>query len=181
MTAGRGMQRIGSRAAAQPCAVRPACADPARRAFGPLRRLGRGMGAVTLCLGLAACQPETGSVTLSPPQGASVERALEDFALALATAETVSEYCRPYGIRKTYSNADALSFDYARKLREQGYSQAEIARAADRLQLGNSAQMAIDRLQARGVREGDVGSLCRYGKEEVAKGSTVGKLLRVTQ
>ncbi len=156
-------------------------ADQARRAAVPSGRLGSCLAGLTLCLGLGACVPEGGSVTLSPPKGASVERSLEEFAVALATAETVGDYCRSYGIRKTYSNANDLSFDYARKLRDQGYSQAEISRAADRLSTGGSAQKAIDRLQARGVREGDVASLCRYGKDEIAKGSTVGQLLRVSE
>lgn len=141
----------------------------------------RPLGVAALCLGLGACVPEDSAVTLSPAKGASVEKSLGDFAIAVATAQTIDDYCRPYGLRKAFSNPDQLSYDYARKLRAQGYTQAEIAAAADRLSAGNTADLAIKRLQARGVKEGDVASLCRYGKEEVAKGTTVGQLLRVTK
>jgi hypothetical protein len=141
----------------------------------------RPLGVAALCLGVSACAPEGGSVTLSPAKGAPVERSLRDFAIAVATAQTIDDYCRSSGVRKAFSNPDQLSYDYARKLRAQGYTQAEIGAAANRLAASNAADLAIKQLQARGVREGDVASLCRYGKEEVARGSTVGQLLRVTK
>jgi hypothetical protein len=147
----------------------------------PGRAVHRRLGLVALCLGLAACAPEGGSVTLSPPKGASVEHALQEFAIAVAAADTVDRFCRSYGLRKTFGNADQLSADYARKLREQGHTQAEIAAAASRLSRNGSSAKAVERLKAGGVRENDTASLCRYGREEIAKGSAIGQLLRSTK
>lgn len=140
----------------------------------------RPLGVAALCLGLGACVPEESSVTLSPPKGATAASAIESFVITVATADVIGDACRPAGIAKTYSSTDALLDSYVRNLLKAGYSEGELVRAVDGLSYDRIGDKAIDRLKARGVRQGDTGSLCRYGKEEIAKGSTLGRLLRTS-
>ncbi len=141
-----------------------------------LRRAG--FLAITLTLG--ACVAETPSVTLAPPQGASAERALEEFVITVATVDLIDERCRSTGLRKTYADPDPLIARYVRGMQAQGYSLPEIERALDRLSIDAVALKAVQRAKARGVEVGNDASLCRYGRAEVAKGSAIGSLLKVS-
>lgn len=141
----------------------------------------RSLAALALVLGLGACVQETSSVSINPPKGASAEQAVREFTVMIAVAETIDLYCRPYGVRKTFGDFRQTTFDYARKLMEQGFSEAELERAIAPPAREAALNEAIRRLEAGGVRQNDVGSLCRYGKNEIAKGTPTGQLLRLTQ
>jgi hypothetical protein len=140
---------------------------------GLLRRLSFLATGLVLC----ACVSETPSVTLAPPKGSSAERALEEFIITVVTVDLIDERCRSEGLRKTYSNADALIERYVRGMQKQGFSLQEIERAVDRLPIDATAVKALRRVESRGVQIGDDASLCRYGKKEVAARSPIGRLL----
>jgi hypothetical protein len=129
-------------------------------------------------LTLGACVPETSGVAVQPPPGASADRAMEEFVIAVATAESLAGNCGAYGIRKSYGSTVGLIDSYANALAKQGYSRQELVAAINRMPQDAIASRAVARLKARGVRQGDLDSLCRYGLNEIAAGSAVGKLLR---
>lgn len=136
---------------------------------------------VVVAFGLmtSACVPEAEAPKLQPPPGASAKLALEEFIIAAATAKVIGETCTGYGIQKGFNNSRSLSAQYVGAMRQQGYSQAEMKRAVDRISAWETTERAFERLTAAGVKDGDVASLCRYGKREIAKGSAIGKLLRL--
>ncbi|NJM83057.1 MAG: DUF5333 domain-containing protein [Tabrizicola sp.] len=146
---------------------------------GASRLPGR-VGMLTLGLLLGGCVDEQGPVSVAPPKGASAELALEEFAIAVATAEVIGDNCAPFGIKRAYRSSDTLIVDYVGGLQKQGYSLPEIERAVDSLSTEASISKAKRRAAAQGVREGDVASLCRYGNSEIAAGSTIGRLLRTS-
>ena len=136
---------------------------------------------VVVAFGLmtSACVPEAETPKLQPPPGASAQLALEEFIIAAATAKVIGETCTGYGIQKGFNNSRSLSAQYVGAMRQQGYSQAEMKRAVVRISAWETTERAFKRLTAAGVKDGDVASLCRYGKREIAKGSAIGKLLRL--
>lgn len=140
----------------------------------------RGVAFMAFGLLLAACVEDTGSVSIAPAPGASAASAIEGFVIAAATADVIGDTCAGAGIRKGYSSVDALLNSYVRNLQRAGYSEAELLSAVDGLNYDRVGETAIARLKARGVREGDTESLCRYGRDEIARGSAIGKLLKVT-
>lgn len=127
----------------------------------------------------SACVPEAEAPKLQPPPGSSAKVALEEFIIAAATAKVIGETCTGYGIQKGFNNSRSLSAQYVGAMRQQGYSEAEMKRAVDRISAWETTERAFERLTAAGVKDGDVASLCRYGKREIAKGSAIGKLLRL--
>jgi hypothetical protein len=141
----------------------------------------RPMAAIVLGLAVSACVPETTTPRILPPPGASPRQAMEEFVIAVATADVVGDACGTYGIRKNYNDTDTLIRSYILELYEQGYSLQELERAVDTASVASAGQKSIRRLQAAGVRQGDLASLCRYGKAEMAKGSAIGRLLRSTK
>lgn len=151
------------------------------RSAGSGSLLVRGVAALACGLMLTACVEDTGSVSVAPAPGASAASAIEGFVIAAATADVIGDTCAGAGIRKGYSSLDAILDSYVRNLARAGYSEAELLRAADGLNYDRIGDTAIARLKARGVREGDTASLCRYGRAEIARGSAIGKLLKVAQ
>ena len=155
--------------------------DPGKaRTALPARRLW-GAGILAAAMLLQACVEAQPTVSVSPPKGASAESALEEFAIMVATADVLGDYCRSYGIRKAYSSRDRLVADYLDKLMRAGYSRTELMQAADRLSTQAAIRKAHARLKAAGVREKDPDSFCRYGLKEIAADRPVGKLLQVVK
>jgi Family of unknown function (DUF5333) len=128
----------------------------------------------------SACVPTTDVPKLQPPADVTAQTALEEFMFTVSAAKLVGDRCGGYGIRKAFNGTNPLVLQYIAEMREQGYSQAELEQAADRLTAIDTTNRAIERLTAAGVRDGDLPSLCSYGQREIAKGSAVGKLLRST-
>lgn len=140
----------------------------------------RGVAFLAFGLMLTACVEETGSVSVAPAPGASAASAIETFVITVATADVIGDTCAGEGIAKGYSSMDALLDSYVRNLQRAGYDGNEVLRAVERLNYDRVGETAVARLKARGVREGDTASLCRYGRDEIARGTAVGKLLKVT-
>jgi Family of unknown function (DUF5333) len=140
----------------------------------------RGVAFLALGLLLTACVEDTGSVSVAPAPGASAASAIENFVITVATADVIGDNCGAAGIAKGYSSMDALLDGYVRNLQRAGYDGNEVLRAVDGLNYDRVGNTAITRLKARGVRQGDTASLCRYGRDEIARGSAIGKLLKVT-
>jgi uncharacterized protein (DUF849 family) len=140
----------------------------------------RGVAFLALGLFLTACVEDTPSVSIAPAKGASAASAVESFVITVATADVIGDNCGDAGIRRGYSSVDALLDSYVRNLSRSGYSEAELVRAVDGLSYDRVGDTAVARLRARGVRQGDTASLCRYGRDEIARGSAIGKLLKVT-
>jgi Family of unknown function (DUF5333) len=140
----------------------------------------RRAGFLGLALTLGACVAETPSVALAPPQGASAERALQEFVIIIATVDLIDGRCRATGLGKTYSDPGGLIDRYVVGMQAQGYSLPEIERALDGLSTDAMAIKALERVEARGVEIGNDASLCRFGRAEVARGSAVGSLLKVS-
>lgn len=68
---------------------------------------------------------------------------------------------------------------YARAL---GYTETEVkAFLADGSEKARVKALALDYLTTAGVVEGDVESYCRVGRDEIAKGTLMGSLLRSSQ
>ena len=129
---------------------------------------------------ISACVPTTDVPKLQPPADVTAQTALEEFMFTVSAAKLVGDRCGGYGIRKAFNGTNPLVLQYIAEMRAQGYSQAELEQAADRLTALDTTNRAIERLTAAGVRDGDLPSLCSYGQREIAKGSAVGKLLRST-
>ncbi len=166
--------------------IQPSGTQRASQPRGPTqdhkaKRLLRRIGFVAVGLFLAACVPETDTVALAPPKGVSADRALEEFAITVATADTVGDYCRSFGIRKNFSSTDRLISRYVSELQAQGYSLQQLQSALNRVSVTSAGSKAIQRLEARGVRQNNLASLCRYGRQEIAAGSAIGRLLSISQ
>lgn len=180
MMAGRGTHLAGGNRATHRVALSLPRAI-AGRALSSLRRRFAKAGMLAVCLMVGACVPETPVPTVTYPASTSVDRSLEDFAIVAASAEIVAEFCGSSGIRRNFTNTDALARSYVMGALDQGHSLEELEAALARVSMTEAAKKAIRRLEAQGVRTGDIGSLCRYGKSEIAKGSAVGKLLRLAE
>ncbi len=128
---------------------------------------------------LAGCVPETSSPNIRPAEGVSAERALEEFLLVLVTADIIADQCQAYGIRKNYDSSDQVIDRYATTLQNEGYSEPELRQAMQRLSVDAVAKKGFARMRAKGVRDGDVGSLCQFGKNEIASDTAIGRLLRI--
>jgi uncharacterized protein (DUF849 family) len=160
------------------------CKHPIGQARVPVPRATpnlRGFGLLALAMMLAACVDETQSVSIAPAKGVSAASAVESFVITVATADSIADNCRDAGIRMGYSSVDALLDSYVRNLVRAGYSEGELLRAVDGLSYDRVGDKAIARLKARGVRQGDTASLCQYGRNEIAAGSAVGRLLRTSE
>jgi uncharacterized protein (DUF849 family) len=153
---------------------------PGRTPKSRAARILRGFGLLALGAMLAGCVEETPSVSVAPPKGVSAASAVESFIIAVATADVIGDRCGAAGIRKGFSSVDALVDSYTRNLVRAGYSEEELVRAVDGLSYDRVGEKAVARLKSQGVREGDTASLCRYGVNEIAAGSAVGRLLRIS-
>lgn len=89
-------------------------------------------------------------------------------------------------IRKTCPTISARMFTVLRKARalesyarEQGYSEDEVEAFLDSpKEKARIRGKAAEYMAARGVVEGDAESYCRLGRNEIAKGSLIGSLLK---
>ena len=89
-------------------------------------------------------------------------------------------------LRKTCPSISAKMFTVLGKLnaledyaREKGYSEAEVkAFLKDKTEKKRIKAAAKDYLKAAGAVEGDVESYCKVGRDEIAKGTLTGSLLR---
>lgn len=65
---------------------------------------------------------------------------------------------------------------------DQGYTEPEVkAFLADKEQKARVKAAAMDYLVAAGVVEGDVDSYCQAGRDEIAKGTLLGQIIRVSE
>lgn len=65
---------------------------------------------------------------------------------------------------------------------EAGYSEAEVKKfLSDPVQKARVQAAAKDYLETRGAKPGDVESYCQVGRDEVAKGTLLGQIIRVSK
>ena len=77
-----------------------------------------------------------------------------------------------------YSKLKALE----RYARDKGYSEADFqAFRDDKVEKNRMKAQAAEYLRAAGAVEGDAESYCRVGRDEIAKGSLIGELLRSSE
>lgn len=127
---------------------------------------------------MAGCVAETGASQIRPAKGVSAGQAVESFVILGATAVFTAQNCGAFGIRKNFVSQDQLIREYFGALQREGYSLQDLEEAVNRLSEEAVTAKAIARLKAQGVRDGDLGSLCRYAQKEIAAGTSLGKLLR---
>jgi len=97
--------------------------------------------------------------------------------IATGMAYELSEKCSSLNAR-TLRGINFL-FSLRQHAQELGYSDAEIEAYTDnRAEQDRLEAIARERLAALGVREGDEASYCRVGRDQIAQGSQVGRLLR---
>lgn len=115
---------------------------------------------------------------MTAPPGATAEQAIEGFVLTAGIADFIGENCWRYGIRKNFRSEDQLIEEYVWTLIQEGYRYPDLVRATENLSQEAIDQKAIQYVMSRGAREDDLGSLCRVGLNEIAAGTSIGRLLR---
>lgn len=127
---------------------------------------------LALVLGLALAATSA----LANPPLRDVTRITEGL-IATGMAYELSEKCSSLNAR-TLRGINFL-FSLRQHAQELGYSDAEIEAYTDnRAEQDRLEAIARERLAALGVREGDEASYCRVGRDQIAQGSQVGRLLR---
>jgi len=132
-----------------------------------------------VAVGLSACAAPSANLNVSAPQGATAYQAVESFTRTLGTAEAIATVCARQGIKRSYSDSRTVSRDYVNTLIRQGYSAESLAAATEQLDRKKSLAQSVKYLESRGARKGDAKSLCAVGRNEIAQGTAVGKLLRL--
>ncbi len=122
-------------------------------------------------LALMAATPAAAQVPLNQ------ETHINDSLVAGQVGDTIRKTCPSISARMfvVLGKLNALE-DYARG---QGYSEAEVkAYLKDPTEKARIKGLAKDYLKAAGAVEGDPESYCKVGRDEIAKGSLAGSLLR---
>ena len=115
---------------------------------------------------------------LAAPASAALkdERAISEGLIVIGIAYEISEVCPEIDARRLRGLNALLSLRNA--ARRMGYSNAEIeAYIDDDAEKDRLEAIARDRLARLGARRGDVAAHCTVGRAEVAKGSSIGRLL----
>lgn len=98
---------------------------------------------------------------------------------ATSVAWTIAEKCDRIAPRRFWALLQAL--DLAAYARGLGYTNAELdAYVNDKTEQARFLARAKAWLAQHGAREDDPESYCRIGEDQIAKGTLVGKLLKVT-
>ena len=121
------------------------------------------------------------ALTLAPAAQAQValnqNEHINEQLMAAAVGDVIRKTCPTISARMftVYRKARALE-SYAR---DQGYTEEQVdVFLDDRSEKDRIKGMAADYMAANGVVSGDVESYCRLGRDEIAKGSLIGSLLR---
>jgi hypothetical protein len=128
---------------------------------------------------LAGCVETGPSVSVST--ATSAKAAMADLFVQVSVADFLARNCAEQGIRAAYrSEAQAIDIGQS-QLAKAGFDPAELAQARA-VELTASpdvlAERALSYLLDRGAKQGDIGSFCAAGLQEMAKRSFVGTLLR---
>ena len=142
-----------------------------------IMRFGKVFLALGLITGIAAC---TETTTIAVPAGLSTAQAFETVVFPRAIAVVVSNNCTTHGVTlrepdwQTGANRDVAG------MVAKGYSSSEIIRVNTAARKRALTRKAISYLKGRGVVPRDIASLCKFGRDEIAKGTTIGRLLKKT-
>ena len=117
------------------------------------------------------------SLPLPAAAGLGDEREVTERLIVVGMADQLRKTCGEVDARMV--RAYAYLRDIARIALDLGYDRATIeAYIEDREVKDGLRAVAARRLEARGVRAGDVAAHCRAAREEIARGTAVGWLLR---
>jgi len=130
-------------------------------------------------MALTACG-DTASTTIQAAPGQSVQSIANTIVQTRAISVFIDAVCRQRGVKLRDPNVRASVTKDIRNLQAQGYDIADITRAFERANKNQKAltRNAVTYLEKRGVRKGDIGSVCAVGRKEIADGTAVGRLLR---
>lgn len=139
-----------------------------------------GVFVVIGALVLAGCT-EPVSTSLKAREGQTAQQAVDTVLQVRAISLVVGVACRGQGITLRDADYRAAVARDVRNLAAQGYALADLERASKRANLNDRlTKNAIRYLEARGVRKDDPETLCAYGRREMAAGTAVGRLLKMT-
>ncbi|MDZ4395188.1 DUF5333 domain-containing protein [Cypionkella sp.] len=126
------------------------------------------------CLTLVAVIAATPALALEP---LNKEAHINESLVAGQVGDTIRKTCPSISAKMftVLGKLNALE-DYAR---DKGYTEAEVkAFLKDKTEKKRIKQLAKDYLTKAGAVEGDAESYCKVGRDEIAKGTLTGSLLR---
>lgn len=130
--------------------------------------------AATLCLALSG---GVGAVTAQAKPSLREVRVIDDGLFAVAVADEIRKKCDNVSARMI------TAYTFLSRLkstaRSMGYSDDEIDdHVTSKTEKARMRRKGEAYLKANGVTSGDKASYCRLGKQEIARGSQIGALLR---
>ncbi len=130
---------------------------------------------LAVAVGLAGCGETT---TIHVPAGLSASQAVDSIVFPRAIATVVSENCTSKGVTlREWSWKAGVRRDL-QGLIDNGYSLQELSSYSSKINKEAMTKKAIRYLEQRGVKQGKVSTLCKFGRDEISKKSTIGQLLK---
>ena len=134
-----------------------------------------GVAAVTVLVG--ACVSSGVVPRWEIPPGVSPAESAEEFGQNLGMARAIGALCGGYGISQTYNDTREVAGYFEFDLAAKSYTEAEKQQISDRF--FKAYNFTVDSYASRPT--GDIDSLCKRARQDIANGSELGRFLRSTK